>query len=337
MKIMVLCKRLYMGKDLIDDRYGRLFELPVGLASLGHEVLVAATAYRARDTADHAFSGVHWTSCNLLPRPDKLFARMRSLARQFLPDIVISSSDAPHVVFGSRLADELGVCSVVDLYDDYEAFGLTRWLGLRTAFRAACSSSRVVVAISSTLGELVTSRSERARGCVIIGNGVPAGFAPALGQREARRCLRLPLDAPLVGTGGALISQRGIGDLLDAFDIVKREVPNARLVLAGPRDRVTSKIIPADAIDLGLLPHGEVAVLFRALDVGVVCNRPGLFAEACHPMKLVEMAACGLPVVAADIGEVTRLLSDRPDALSSGRRRRVGESHRLHVAPSKTS
>jgi glycosyltransferase involved in cell wall biosynthesis len=65
---------------------------------------------------------------------------------------------------------------------------------------------------------------------------------------------------------------------------------------------------------LGTLCHAEVALLFRALDVGVVCNRDSPFARACHPMKLVEMVACGIPVVAADVGEISSLLSDRADA-----------------------
>jgi hypothetical protein len=34
MKIFVLTKRQYMGKDLLDDRFGRFRELPLELAKL---------------------------------------------------------------------------------------------------------------------------------------------------------------------------------------------------------------------------------------------------------------------------------------------------------------
>ena len=37
MKILVLTKRQYMAKDLIDDHFGRFWELPFELAALGHE------------------------------------------------------------------------------------------------------------------------------------------------------------------------------------------------------------------------------------------------------------------------------------------------------------
>jgi teichuronic acid biosynthesis glycosyltransferase TuaC len=43
MKILVLTKRQYMGKDLLDDRFGRFRELPLELARLGHEVIGGLT------------------------------------------------------------------------------------------------------------------------------------------------------------------------------------------------------------------------------------------------------------------------------------------------------
>jgi len=63
------------------------------------------------------------------------------------------------------------------------------------------------------------------------------------------------------------------------------------------------------------LPHSQVPLLLRALDVGVVCNRDSSFGRACHPQKLVEMAACGLPLVAAAVGDAARLLGAQPKCL----------------------
>lgn len=39
MRILVLSKRRYTGKDLLDDRYGRLYEIPAGLVARGHAVV----------------------------------------------------------------------------------------------------------------------------------------------------------------------------------------------------------------------------------------------------------------------------------------------------------
>ena len=48
MRIAFLCKRRYMGKDVIDDRYGRLYEFPFQLARLGHEVHGVAVVGQGR-------------------------------------------------------------------------------------------------------------------------------------------------------------------------------------------------------------------------------------------------------------------------------------------------
>jgi hypothetical protein len=42
MKIHLLCKRYYTRKDLIRDRFGRLYHLPVQLSRLGLQVSVTA-------------------------------------------------------------------------------------------------------------------------------------------------------------------------------------------------------------------------------------------------------------------------------------------------------
>ena len=49
MKILVLTKRRYMGKDLLDDRFGRFRELPLELARLGHQVRGLCLSYRPRN------------------------------------------------------------------------------------------------------------------------------------------------------------------------------------------------------------------------------------------------------------------------------------------------
>jgi glycosyltransferase involved in cell wall biosynthesis len=315
MKVLFFCKRFYTKKDLIQDRYGRLFELPVGLRSCGHEIVVVTTSYRPCNCVDRDDGGVRWLGLNLLPLPWRVLGAVEALAREFKPDVVLASSDAPHLIVGNWIASRLGVPAVLDLYDDYEAFGLTRALALRTALRKSCSGAAALVTVSSTLAELIHERSGRRQHVHVIGNGVPDDFVPPIERFAAREALGLPLDAPLIGTAGALFAQRGIDDLFEAFELVRQEIPAARLVVAGPRDRYVQRKMPRGTIDLGRLPHERIGLLLRALDVGVVCNRPGPFAYACHPMKLVEMAACGLPAIAADIGEVSRLLADRPDAL----------------------
>lgn len=310
MRVLVLCKRQYTGKDLLDDRYGRLFELPAALASRGHEVTVLAASYRAKGNSSRVEEQVDWHSIDVIRSPFGYQQRLRRLIADMRPDVLWPSSDVLHVIEGSRQGQKNGIPVVVDLYDDYESFKLTSAMGLVRTLRQACAKAAALSVVSQTLAETIKARRPIVGPMAVIGNGVPEGFSIRAPREEARRQLGLPLDAALIGTAGALDASRGIDDLLHAFTHLRQRRPNVRLVLAGPRDRGTAAFIAKDAgvIDLGLLAHDRVPWLYSALDVGVVCNRDSAFGRACHPQKLVEMAACALPMVAAAVGDAAIIL-----------------------------
>jgi hypothetical protein len=58
MRMAFLCKRHYMGKDVIADRYARLYEIPYQLVKLGHTHSADKSRERGRWTIihDHDFS-----------------------------------------------------------------------------------------------------------------------------------------------------------------------------------------------------------------------------------------------------------------------------------------
>lgn len=312
MRVLVLCKRQYTGKDLLSDRYGRLFELPVELARRGHDMAVLAASYRPKGDGNHVEQDVSWHSVDVLRSPLGYRSRLLQVIARMRPEVLWVSSDALHVINGVRLGRRLGIPVVADLYDDYESFGLTSVLGLGRLFRRACSEARALSVVSHTLAATVRDRSANVGLLEVIGNGVPTYFTDPLPRDEARRLLGLPLDIHLVGVAGALDASRGIEDLLSGFAHLSKRRPDVGLVLAGPRDRAVAKAIAGKkgVIDLGLLAHDRVPWLYSALDVGVVCNRDGAFGQACHPQKLVEMIACGLPVVVAAVGDSARLLGE---------------------------
>jgi glycosyltransferase involved in cell wall biosynthesis len=307
MRVLVLCKRQYTGKDLLDDRYGRLFELPAGLVQRGHEVAGLACSYRRRGVSYRIDEGVQWWSVDAMPAPFAYWRKLLEIATDFRPDVIWASSDAFHAVLAAHLRKKLGLPVVIDLYDDYESFGLTALPGLRRLFRHACTQADALSAISQTLVTTLRTRLSHVPPLEVIGNGVPQMFSRKA-RDEARSYLGLPLHAQLLGTAGALDGSRGIDDLIRAFALLRARLPDIHLVVAGPRDRTFANALGERVIDLGVLPHSDMPWLYSALDVGVVCNRDSAFGRACCPQKLVEMIACRLPVVVAELGDAATWL-----------------------------
>lgn len=321
MRILVLCKRQYTGKDLLGDRYGRLFELPASLAAAGHEVAGIALSYRRRSNGLHAWADhprLRWQSVDLaLPGWCGLTDYRRTVHATlagFAPDVIWAGSDVYHVIYGVRLAQHHGLPVVVDLYDQYESFAASLLPGVRTAYRVACRQATGLTVVSGVLADWVRDCCGR-DDAVILRNAVRTDLFHPQDRCVARHELGLPIDGRLIGTAGALVCSRGIEDLLHAFAMLAGRDERLWLVLAGPRDRCVRKFRHPRLIDLGLLAHERVPQMLVALDVGVVCNRDTAFGRHCDPLKLIELNACGTPVVAAAVGEVARLLAHAPGSL----------------------
>lgn len=312
MRILVLCKRQYTGKDLLDDRYGRLFELPAGLAARGHDVRGIAVSYARRSEGEFGGdgAGVRWWSANALPGgPIGFLHAYKAATQRWRPDVIWASSDAVHAILARYVARRERVPYVFDLYDNYESFGLTRVPGLRRGLRSACRAAAGLTVVTQALRDHVRKEYRELGPSTVIGNGVdPSHFYPR--HRDgARQQLRLPLAAKLIGTAGSITQDRGIDDLFRAFAALAEQDENVWLAYAGPRDSTPRQYRLDRVVDLGSLPHRQIPEFLSALDVAVVCNRDSAFGRFCYPMKLEEALACGTPVVAAGVGDVVARLS----------------------------
>lgn len=323
MRIAFLCKRRYMSKDVILDRYARLYEMPYQLARLGHDVHGWCLSYGNAEQGawEHeAEPGrLRWESCScgnwrlplLAGYPRRLLRRLRS----FAPDLVIGASDIPHVALGAWLAHRLRVAFVADLYDNFEGFGQARIPGFVPALRHAVCGADLVTTTSAPLRDFVID-TYKTRGVVVaMPSTVDKAIFHPRDKLDCRRKLGLPEDARLIGTAGGLTRDKGIAALYAAWDRLKDDMPNLHLVLAGPHKASLPPPHHERVHDLGAIPHERVAELFSALDVGIISILDTPFGRYCFPQKAYEMLACGLPVAATRIGVMTDLLASTPQAL----------------------
>ena len=323
MRILVLSKRQYTSRDLIDDRFGRLRELPLVLAAVGHDVAGICLSYRPRDEGRRddveGNSKVAWHVLNvkrLLPWGSTSYWRtIDAIGRDFRPDLIWACSDALHAILGVRIAKRLKASLVIDLYDNFESFPATRFPGVTAAFRWALRCADGITCVSGPLARYVRETSSCKAPIEVIENAVPKGLFRPLDQANCRRELGLPADGLLIGTAGAISKSRGIETLFKAFEILAQERPDIHLVLAGACDKGLTLPQNPRAHYLGMLPPKMVPAFLSTLNISVICNRESAFGKYCFPQKFYESIACGVPVVAAGTGVMRELLKDTPEHL----------------------
>jgi len=323
MRILVISKRQYTNLDLIDDRFGRLRELPLALAKSGNEVTGICLNYRSRDegrrddvTKDAL---VAWHTLNikrLLPWGSMTYWRtIDTIGRDFRPDLVWACSDAVHAILGVRIAKRLKTSLVIDLYDNFESFPVTKIPGMIQAFRRALRRADGITCVSHPLAQYVRETSLCKCPIKVIENAVPEGVFYPMDRTNSRRELGLPQDGVFIGTAGAISKSRGIETLFKAFEILAQENSNLHLVLAGVCDKGVNIPQHPRLHYLGMLPTNVVPIFLSTLNVSVICNRESDFGKYCFPQKFYESVACGIPVVSAGTGSMLELFKDKTEIL----------------------
>lgn len=222
--------------------------------------------------------------------------------------------------------------------------------------RAASACAQVVLCNSQSMrAEALALSLAPAPKLRLIGDGSSNGvdverFCP--GASRVRSQLGLPENVPVVGFVGRLTTDKGVPELVEAFDTILKREPDAHLLLVGWFDvsedalptRWRVRIANHSRIHCtGFVP--ETAPYYRAMDVMVLPSwREGF------PNVVLEAAATGIPVITTKctgsrdsvVPEVTGLLipPGYPEAISEAalkllrdpaRRRIMGDAARAWV------
>jgi glycosyltransferase involved in cell wall biosynthesis len=165
----------------------------------------------------------------------------------------------------------------------------------------------------------VTSRAlaERALGLGIVDERVhfiPSGAnvrtIPVLDQRSCRAELGLPADAPIACFVGFV--QYDLALAVRAFAVARRSVPDALLLLVGPRNREAERLIAELGLSgavhsTGTLPFARVPVPMGASDVLLLPYSNTLTNRARGPIKLGDYLAAGRAVLANPVGDLVEV------------------------------
>jgi teichuronic acid biosynthesis glycosyltransferase TuaC len=224
-----------------------------------------------------------------------------------------------------------GRVSVIDAHfgypDGYAASLVGRWEGLphtvtlrgtelrhskdpalRRRLVAGLAKADRVFAVSGSLKRLAVDLGLPETLIRVVGNGVDSARFRPMSRSEARHPLGLSPDDRVLVTVGGLVERKGFHRVIDCLPRLMAEFPRLHYLMVGsggPEGDFSTKL--REQVDelglrervhfLGALPPDEVRRAVSAADVSVLATSNEGWANV-----LLEALACGVPVVATDVG-----------------------------------
>ena len=265
------------------------------------------------------------------------------------PDFIYERASL-YATAGATLAKRFGVPHLVELNAplavEQSAYRATSFGDLAAqAERWMLNQADGVVVVSSELAKHVRALGVKPAKIHVMPNGVntelfhPKGTGRGLGaastsangaphgvsatQQHTSRCGLKPArqrngEPPVLGFVGGLRPWHGVEILPELLARVSRRHPGARLVIAGDgplRGELEAgfrrRSLAARVDFTGTLPHEDVPTVIRRFDVALAPYPKHAHDFYFSPLKLYEYMACGVPVVAAKLGQIAETVRHR--------------------------
>lgn len=292
MKICLLAKRHYTGRDALHECFGRVIQLPRHWARSGHRVAVYLLDYHGQTPATRFIDDVRVQSIPITRL--RLLARAACEIRAASPRWIVASGDCYVGLAALSLCANTGSAFAFDIYDDYRAFAGYRyfcgWKAMEFLQRKAAVTFYASRRLQATFQHDAPS--------LLIPNGFEPDQLLKGSVAECRRQIGVSDRSTWIGYFGGLQYERGVDVLIQAVAQVRRSgVSGLKLVLAGPRENQLDLSAPF-IHDLGDLRHQDIALHLGACNALALPYRRGPFVDQSAPCKLTEYFAAERPVVA---------------------------------------
>ncbi|YAF95143.1 MAG: glycosyltransferase family 4 protein [Nodularia sp. CChRGM 3473] len=146
-------------------------------------------------------------------------------------------------------------------------------------------------------------------------------FQPNLSPQEACKQLNWPDNRRILFTSRRLVHRVGIDKLLQALAIIKPQVPDVWLAIAGRghlqatlQQQVQELGLEDNVKFLGFLPEAQLPIAYQAAELTVM---PSQSFEG-FGLAIIESLACGTPVLCTPVGGMPEILSSfSPDLITT--------------------
>jgi glycosyltransferase involved in cell wall biosynthesis len=248
--------------------------------------------------------------------------RLKRRFENHRPDFIYERASL-YATAGAFLARELERPLILELNSPlaleqttYRATGLGELAA--QAERWTLARADAVLAVSELLRDYAISLGADPDRVYVVPNGVDAGrFHPGEHDPETRRRRWGFGDGPILGFVGGLRPWHGVKVLPAVLERLVPSYPGLKLAIVGDgplrgdlEREVQERGLADNAVFTGSLPHEEIAPLIRRFDVALAPYPRPDHDFYFSPLKLFEYMACGVPVVAAGLGQIEEVIRD---------------------------
>jgi len=184
----------------------------------------------------------------------------------------------------------------------------------RAYMRSVLPRANAMISVARPLSRLLEDMGVRAGAIHLVRNGVDTSLFRPRDRAACRDELGIARDGALIVFCGRIEPQKGVGELLTAFERVRAARPDARLALLG--DGVSRNLTQRVQAEQARLPSGallapgprplrEVATWVGACDVFTLPSH-----NEGTPNVVLEALASGRPVVGSNVGGIPDCLAD---------------------------
>ena len=273
-----------------------------GLARRGHTVHIAGRANSAFLKAEHGGESVARIAAPFGIELDWWTAlKLSIVVREKKIDILHAHTAHAHTI--ACLTRKLSGCGKV-LVSRRVDFSPKRGLLSRWKY----SMPDHYIAISQCIEKVLLHHGIPQDKVTCVHSGVDAARFDV--RALLRSALKIPEDAVLLGSVGALVGHKDHETLIGCMPAVLRDVPQAHLVIAGDgplRPRLQFQIERLELTErVHLLGHrSDVPSLLRSLDLFVMPSK-----EEGLGTSVLDAMVCGVPVVATSAGGLPEMVED---------------------------
>jgi len=242
-----------------------------------------------------------------------LYFFMRGLRERFKFDIIDAHFAYPDGYAAVLLGHWLKVPVTVTLRGTEQRYVQDKALSplLRKVFLGADR----IFSVSDSLRRLAIMHGGDPARSTVIANGVDAEKFSPIDRIEARRKLSIPDNARVLLTVGGLVERKGFHRVIETLPELRKHYPSLHYLIVGGAsaegdwgERLKQQVADLNLKDcvhfLGAIAPDELHVPLSAANVFVLSTRNEGWANV-----LLEAMACGLPVVATDVGGNAEVVS----------------------------